>query len=123
MADLVVRHQSLPELFRDIATRLREVADFQFLNFSLHDVKDNSMHLHWWEGSGSDELPTTVTISESPSGWVRERQEELLFSDVKTETRFPAVLTLLKDHGVPTYYAPHRGPEPAGCVRRGELRS
>ena len=104
MADLVVRHQSLPELFRDVAIRLRQVADFRFLNFSLHDSKDNSMHLHWWEGPHAADFPTTVGVSESPSGWVRERQEELLFSDVKTETRFPAILTLLRDHGVQTYY-------------------
>jgi len=104
MADLVVRHLSLPELFRDIATRLRQVADFQFLNFSLHDARDNSMHALWWEGPYTEELPTTIPAAESPSGWVRERQEELLFSDVKGETRFPLVLDPLRKRGVQTYY-------------------
>ena len=118
MADLVVRHLSLPELFRDIATRLHDVADFQFLNFSLHDPKDNSMHLHWWEGPDTSEFPSTVSTSESPSGSVRERQEELLFTDVSTETRFPSVLTALKDHGVRTYYVV---PLTAGQNRLGAL--
>ena len=57
MADLVVRHQSLPELFRDMAARLRQVADFQLLNFSLHGPKDNSMHLYWWEGPQTPAFP------------------------------------------------------------------
>ena len=118
MADLVVRHQSLPELFRDVAIRLRQVADFQFLNFSLHDPKDNSMHLHWWEGPDTSGFPATVSISESPSGWVREHQDELLFSDVKTESRFPTVLTVLRDHAVQTYYVL---PLTAGQNRLGAL--
>src|SRR5215475_676656 len=99
MTDLVVRHHSLPELFTDIATRLRRVADFQLLNFSLHDTQHDSMHLHWWEGPHPMELPSKVAITESPSGWVLENQKELLFSDVERETRFPAVLALLRGHG------------------------
>src|SRR6266567_8967127 len=77
MADLVVRHHSLPELFHDIAERLKSVADFQFLNFSLHDAQDGDMHVHWWEGEDTSTLPDRVSEAESPSGWVREHQEEL----------------------------------------------
>jgi hypothetical protein len=104
MADLVFRHPFLPELFRDVATRLRQMADFQFLNFSVYDSKDQSMHVHWWQGPDTSELPKRVSVSESPSGWVREQQEEILFSDVRNETRFPTVLTPLKKRGIQTYY-------------------
>src|SRR5258705_3636686 len=104
MADLVVRHHSLPELFHDIAERLKSVADFQFLNFSLHDAQDHTMHLHWWEGEQTTTLPERLPVTESPSGWVREHQEELLFSDLTEETRFPAVLGPLRAKGVLTYY-------------------
>ncbi len=34
---LMVRHYGLPELFDEMAQRLQKVADFQLLNFSLHD--------------------------------------------------------------------------------------
>jgi hypothetical protein len=37
MADLMVRHRSLPELFRDLAQRIQKAVDLQFLNFSLHN--------------------------------------------------------------------------------------
>jgi formate hydrogenlyase transcriptional activator len=104
MADLVVRHHSLPELFHDIAERLSSVADFQFLNFSLYDAQDDSMHVHWWEGSHTAKLPDRLPVAESPGGWVREQQEELLFSDLGTETRFPSALGPLREQGIRTYY-------------------
>jgi formate hydrogenlyase transcriptional activator len=104
MADLMVRHQSLPELFHDIAARLRKVADFQFLNFSLHDAQDDSMHLNWWEGEFTANLPDRLPVSESASGWVREHQVELLFPDLEAERRFPAVLGPLRSNGIHTYY-------------------
>jgi hypothetical protein len=70
MADLMVRHHSLPELFHDLAARLRKVANFQFLNFSLYDAHDDSMHLHWWEGEFAANLPDRLPVAESASGSV-----------------------------------------------------
>jgi formate hydrogenlyase transcriptional activator len=104
MADLVVRHYSLPELFRDLAARLRQVADFKFLNFALYDNQDELMHLHWWEGAQADTFPSHVAVADSPSGWVRENQQELFFADVLAEREFPTILTPLREHGVRTYY-------------------
>lgn len=104
MADLVVRHHSRAELFHDIALRLRPVADFKFLNFSLHSPEDNSMHLHWWESEAALDLPTKLPVQEAPTGWVWEHQEELLFPDLRNETRFPVVLQALREHGLITYY-------------------
>lgn len=104
MADLVVRHHSLPELFRDVAARIRQVAHFQFLNFALYDLQDDLMHLHWWTGLQKPALPSKSSGTDSPSGWVRQNQEELFFSDVQRESRFPSVLIPLKEHGIRTYY-------------------
>jgi formate hydrogenlyase transcriptional activator len=107
MADLIVRHHSLAELFaelfNDTAVRLRTVADFRFLNFSIHDPEHNLMHLHWWEGEPATGLPVNVPITESPSGWVWEHQQELLFRDLREEKGFPAVLDLMREHGMLTY--------------------
>jgi hypothetical protein len=50
MADLMVRHRTLAELFHEMAARLRQVADFKILNFSLHHPLHRLMQLHWWEG-------------------------------------------------------------------------
>ena len=103
MADLIVRHHSLAELFNDTAARLRTVADFRFLNFSIHDPQNNLMHLHWWEGEPAAGLPVSVPVSESPSGWVWENQKELLYRDLRQEKAFPYVLNLLRERGMLTY--------------------
>ena len=51
VADLIVRHDTLPELFREINLRLREVVPVEFMNFALHDAARNVMRLHLWEGT------------------------------------------------------------------------
>src|SRR5438034_3777489 len=50
MADLMVHHRSLPELFVDLAERLHKVTPFEFATFSLYDPTKNVMKLHIWEG-------------------------------------------------------------------------
>jgi formate hydrogenlyase transcriptional activator len=62
------------------------------------------MCLHWWAGEHAPNLPQKLPISETPSGWVREHQEEILFRDLSTETRFPALLGPLSASGIRTYY-------------------
>lgn len=105
MADLLVRHHDLPDLFHEIAARLHPVADFDFLNFSLHDSQDDSMHLHWWEGEAVNGLfPTRLPAAQAPSGWVRSHQRELFFSDLSQESSFPDVLGPLREHKILTYY-------------------
>jgi formate hydrogenlyase transcriptional activator len=104
MADLMVQHLSLPELFREMARRLQKVADFQFLNFSLHDPHDNVMRLHcFWEGEHAPPLPEQVPVHDSASGWVWEHQTPLLFRDLRDETRFPRVLDPLPTNEFRTY--------------------
>jgi formate hydrogenlyase transcriptional activator len=104
MADLLVRHYTLPELFHEMAQRLRKVADFQLLNFSLHDPQNNVMKIHLWEGEPDIGLPDQVAVEESASGWVWQHQESLLFPDLRDERRYPRVLDLLRERDFRTYF-------------------
>jgi hypothetical protein len=56
MADLMVHHRSLPELFHELAQRLQRVVDFQLLNFSLYDPQRKAMNVHQWEGQLAPEI-------------------------------------------------------------------
>ena len=103
MADLMVRHASLPDLFHEIAVRLRKVADFQLLNFSLHDPEKNVMRLHIWEGEEVPLVPTEVAVSESVSGWVWEHQKPLLIDDLRQEERFPQIIGALREKDFRAY--------------------
>jgi len=105
MADLMVRHHTLPELYHEVAVGLRKVADFQFLNLSLYHPEHNAMQLHFLEGEPLSGLPKELPLWEAPGGWVWQHQQELMVENLERETRFPRVLQALRSKGIQTYYA------------------
>ena len=88
MADLVVHHHSLPELFAAMAERLRQVIAADAANFSLYDPEKNVMRLYFWEGSELRPAPLEVPVEESPSGWAWQNQQPLVVDDLTAEPRF-----------------------------------
>ena len=103
MADLVVHHHSLPELFAAMAERLRRVAAADAANFSLYDPTKNVMRLHFWEGTELVPTPAEVPVEESPSGWAWQNQQPLVVPDLAADPRFPPVLSTLRDKGLRSY--------------------
>jgi hypothetical protein len=82
LADLIVRHYSLSELFHELAQRLQRVAEFQLLHFSFYDPKENVMRRYLSEGEGPI-VPEAVAIPDSASGLVGETQTPLLIRDLQ----------------------------------------
>jgi formate hydrogenlyase transcriptional activator len=103
MADLVVHHHSLPELFVAMAERLRQVAAADAANFSLYDPTKNVMRLHVWEGSELAPIPLEVPVEESPSGWAWQNQQPLVVPDLASDPRFPPVMETLRERGLRSY--------------------
>jgi formate hydrogenlyase transcriptional activator len=103
MADLVVHHHNLPELFAAMAGRLRRVAAADASNFSLYDPIKNVMRLHFWEGTGLVPTSIEVPVEESPSGWAWQNQQPLIVSDLAADPRFPPVLSILREKGLRSY--------------------
>ncbi len=103
MADLVVHHHNLPELFAAMAGRLREIAAADAANFSLYDPIKNIMRLHFWVGKELVPTAAEVRVEESPSGWAWQNQEPLVVSDLAADPRFRPVLTRLRDKGLRSY--------------------
>ena len=102
-ADLVVHHQELPELFRELALRLRELADFELASFSLHDSFKNVMRVHTWEGSTLATTPDEVAIEDSTSGWVWRHQQALVVPDERIDKHFPESASYLREKGIRSY--------------------
>jgi formate hydrogenlyase transcriptional activator len=100
IADAMVHHQSLPELFSLLAEQLHTVADFEIANFALRDPATNNMRMHFWAGSFLSSMPTQLSMEESASGWVWQYQTPLVVSDLHTETRFPRMAAVLKERGI-----------------------
>jgi formate hydrogenlyase transcriptional activator len=103
MADLMVHHGSLPELFEELSGRLREVTSFDFANFSLHDSRKNVMRLHVWAGAELEALPLELPVHDVASGWVWENQQPLILPDLHVESRFPTLLDVLRQKGLRSY--------------------
>jgi len=103
MADVLVHHGSLPDLFHELAQRLQRVVFFDFINFSLHQPAHNTMRLSIWEGTDSPPLPMELPVAETVSGWVWENQKPLVLDDISQETSFPRVLDVLKERGANSY--------------------
>jgi formate hydrogenlyase transcriptional activator len=103
MADLMVHHRSLPELFGDLAERLHKVTSFEFAAFSLYDPNKDVMKLLIWEGKELAPGPTVASVGDSPAGWVWKHQEPLILSDLQSDVHFLADLNLLKDKGIRSY--------------------
>jgi hypothetical protein len=74
MADTLAHQGALPDLLRELATRLTNVVAFDFINFSLYDEFRNKMLLNLWQGPDSLLcLWNLKLISHSPDGCGRTR--------------------------------------------------
>jgi hypothetical protein len=62
MADLVVHHRGLAELFREPAERLREFTAFELAPFVFHDSSRDVMRVHVFEGSDLDLAAGTLEM-------------------------------------------------------------
>src|SRR5258707_2662956 len=69
-------HRSLSDLLHDLAGRLTNLFDFNYLSVILHDGQQNVMRLHMIETTEPTlrELPTEINIEGSIAGWVWQNQ-------------------------------------------------
>src|SRR3954454_9367195 len=108
VSESITRHGDLPELFHDLAGRLRWVVPFDFLLLLLHDADTNAMRLHVLESEQPGRLHRPeATPLESPGGWVWDNQQPLIIPDYEQETRFPLMPAVWRGYGMRSgCYAP-----------------
>jgi hypothetical protein len=46
VSEAIVSHRDLSTLFHELASRLRQVANFDYLSLVLHEAASNTMRLH-----------------------------------------------------------------------------
>ena len=103
MTDLMARHQTLPELFKEMAQCLQKAVNLDFINLCLHDPTFDTMRSHLWEGRGGAVVPEEAAREDTASGWVWQSQRPLIFSDLRQETRFPGTLDGLRERDFCSY--------------------
>ena len=105
VADLMVQHRHLPELFAALAERLSKVAASELTTFSLHDAARNVMRLYVGDDKHLAVAPIEVPVMDSPGGLAWLTQQPLIMCDVNAETRFRLVVNLLRHKGIRSYCA------------------
>ena len=102
VAEAISQHRDLGELFHELAARLHGVVEFDYLNLTLHDASRNVMRLHILETERPSKIRpgAEFAVGETPSGWVWETQQPFILNDTEEETRYPALLQILRENGV-----------------------
>ena len=73
------------------------------MSLVLYDAARDCMRLHVLEANAPAEAPRVeLPVDQSPAGWVLTHQRPLVVDDVARETRWPAVMEILRANGVTT---------------------
>jgi len=85
----IASHRDLPALFQNLAGPLHQVVRFDEHFMDLHDPSDNTMRLHVLENATATSPPvTSFPVEEIPTGWVWQKQEPLILSNIPEESRW-----------------------------------
>ena len=97
LSKAIASYRELPELFHDLACRLKSLFDFSHLGVFLHDTSRNVMRLHLLETCDPTQwqAPAEVPMEGSIAGWVWQHQEPVIVRDLELEDRFPIARTLI----------------------------
>jgi formate hydrogenlyase transcriptional activator len=107
VSEAIVSHRDLATLFHDLAGRLRQVVQFDFLALVLHDAASNTVRSHFLETAEPTPIPPRppYPVQDNPAGWVLETQQPLIVSSLAKETRWPRFLERAKLFRVNSYCA------------------
>jgi len=101
VTESIATHRGLPALFHDLIERLPRLVNFDSLWLVLHEPARNVMRVHILETPSRTYVDFVErTIQDAPAGWVWERQEALIISDVDMEKRFEKALASLREINV-----------------------
>src|SRR5260370_12644468 len=92
--------RSSEELFRLLARELRAVVNFYVMGVGIYDEKAHEVRLTSYGESGDPLQVPKLAPEETFTWWVYQHQQPLIIPSLDAETRFPAVVEMLKNRGV-----------------------
>src|SRR5712672_3373756 len=92
--------RSSEELFSLLARELSAVVNFYVMGVGVYDEKAHEMHTTSYGEPGVPLQAPQFAPEETFSWWVYQHQQPLIIPSLDTETRFPAVVEMLKNRGV-----------------------
>src|ERR1700682_2739805 len=100
VSQTLISIRSSEELFRVLARELREVVNFYVMGVGIYDEKAHEMITTSYGEPGVPLQAPKFAPEETFSWWVYQHQEPLIIPSLDAETRFPAVVEMLKNRGV-----------------------
>jgi formate hydrogenlyase transcriptional activator len=102
VSQTIAAHRDSSELFRTIASELRQVVVFDFLSVVLYEEKTHTLKLCLVEtpGYSGDTQPRNIPPEETVGWWVYKHQQPIVIPLLDEETRFPRFMEFLKGFGM-----------------------
>jgi formate hydrogenlyase transcriptional activator len=92
VAEAIISNRDLQALFHDLANRLRQVVQFDYLILVLHDAATNTMRRHILETCDPApplDAPTALPVDDGPAGIVWRTQKPMTITDLAADPRWP----------------------------------
>jgi len=105
VSESIASHRDLDEMFRDLGRRLPRIVPFDYINLLLHDPEREVMRLHILAAPESSTIRPgmELPIDETSAGLVWNSQQPFMVEDVASETRFPRLMSQLRENDVQSY--------------------
>lgn len=99
LSKAITLHRNLVDLLHDLAERLRNFFEFNYISIVLHDKTQQRMRLYLLETTEPSlrKLPTEIDIDGSMAGWVWQNQQAFISGDITQETNF-STIKILRDY-------------------------
>jgi len=95
----VAARRGFADLLQELSQLLRELFDFNFLNYAIRDDQADLMRVHMVDEELRVPDATGSSSNESCAGWVWSQQQPLVISDAQPDGRFGPVLNLYAGRG------------------------
>ena len=100
VSQTLISIRSSEELFKLLARELRAVVSFYVMGVGIYDENAHEMRTTSYGEPGVPLQAPKFAPEETFSWWVYQHQQPLVIPDLDAETRFPAVVEMLKSRGV-----------------------
>jgi len=104
VAESITSCREPEELFRRLAGQLQRVVTFDFLGLVRYEPEQGLTRPQVLEtASKMFTTPLELPIEEHPAGWVIETQRALIVADTSAETRWPQVMTRIRQQAIASF--------------------
>src|SRR5215470_414329 len=104
VAQSIASGPELEEVFHRLVDQLRGLIGFDFLGLVIYEPERGVARTRVLETASKVLAPRPERpIEETPAGWVIESQQPLIVPDTGAETRWPAVMAEIRQHGIASF--------------------